>query len=142
MSNELSRNKTLYKIFLVFSKYLPIILFIIQSISLIFNYFRISIPILSCIGGSSLIFMGLLLIISYVFNFCYLYRIPIYGNALLGIICILRYSGLLPIDLIDLYRIFAFIFCSTTITYIVLMYKNRNKPKVDYIRSFCENYCC
>ena len=142
MSNELSKNKTLYKIFLGATKYLPILLFLIQTIALIANYFNIVLPVLTCIAGSSILFMILLLLISYVFKYCYLYRIPIWGNITIGILCILRILGLLPIDLINLYRIFAFISSSTIILYIITTYKNRNNPKVDYFRNFCERYCC
>ena len=142
MSNELSKNKALYKLFLFITKYFPIFLFIMQTIALILNYFNIVLPILTCITGSSLLFMFLLLLISYVFRYCYLYRIPIWGNIIIGILCILRFSGYLPINLIDLYRLFTFVISLTVILFVIVAYKTRNNPKIDYIKQFCERYNC
>ena len=142
MNNEILKNKQIYKILLVIIKYLPIILFGIQTFLLGMNYMGIVLPVMTCIGGSSLIFMATLLIISKVFRFCYLYRIPIWGNIIIGMITILRISGYIPISLISLYRLYAIIVSIVILLFIIIKYKNRNKPKVNYLRNFCERYCC
>lgn len=140
MSNE-TFSKTLYKIFSIVSKFSPILLFIIQIISLFVNFLGIKIYILSHIAGSSILFMLTLLLISYVFKYCYLHRIPIWGNIIIGILCMLRKLDCLPVDLINLYRIFAFIISFIIALYVVVAYKTRNNPKVDHFKEFCKGCC-
>lgn len=140
MSNE-TFNKTLYKVFLITSKFIPLCLFLIQIFSLVLNYYKINSPILSYIAGSSMSFMLILLLISYVFKYCYLHRIPIWGNMTIGILCILRTAGCLPVDLINLYRIFAFIISFVIALYVIVAYKTRNNPKVDHFKEFCKGCC-
>lgn len=142
MNNDILRNKRLYKIFISLVKYLPSVLMIIQIIAIALNYLGISALLLNCVGGVSILFMVLLYFISYIFRFCYLYRIPLIYNLIVIILSVMIVTGTLPIDIMDLYRIYG-IFTGVFVSlFIYLMYKNRNKPKVDYIRSFCENYCC
>lgn len=142
MSNEIVKNKVLYKIFLWITKYVPILLFLVQIFLTAMNYMGIACPIITCIAGSSFVFLGLLLLISYVFRYCYLYRIPIWGTFIIGFLIVLRISGLLPIDLLDFYRIIAVISGLVISLYIIVAYKNRNKPKRDYIKEFCDRYYC
>jgi hypothetical protein len=142
--NDLIRNKNLYKIFLSLLKFLPMILSIIQIILTSLNYFGISCTILTYIGGSSLLFIGLLFMMSYIFRFCYLYRIPLWYITIIGILNLLRYFGYISIDLELYYRlcmIITGIFISLFIGY---KYKNRKNPKIDHIKQLCENYvnCC
>lgn len=142
--NDLIRNKNLYKIFLSLLKFLPMILSIIQIILTSLNYLGISCTFLTYIGGSSLLFIGLLFMMSYIFRFCYLYRIPLWYITIIGILNLLRYFGCIPIDLESYYRIcmaITGIFISLFIGY---KYKNRKNPKIDHIKQLCENYanCC
>lgn len=142
--NNSNLNKTLYKVFLIILKYTPIFLAFIQSLNILTNFLNLEITVLTAIGGISFPFILLLFIMSFVFKFCYLYRMPlVYVTALWLISIIDSFIGI-PIDTLNMFRVYAFIFGVFIITYVIFIYKNRNKPKVDYIKQMCENYskCC
>lgn len=142
--NDTIRNKNLYKIFLSLVKFLPMILAIFQMVGLYYNAQGISTHILSCLGGTSFLFIALLFIVSYIFRFCYLYRIPLWYIATIGLLKILRTIGVIPVDLEMLYRIYTFISGICIGLFVGFMYKNRKNPKIDHIKQLCENYanCC
>ena len=144
MNIELLRNKYLYKIFLAVLKYIPMVLGILNIISTLLNLIGVRSVLLSYVGGTSFIFIGLLYIMSYLFNFCYLYRIPLYYLTSIIIINIFRTFGFLPIDLIYLYRIHAIILGIFMSLFIIYMYKNRNNPNknIDHIKELCKRYGC
>lgn len=81
-----SISKYLYKTFLIVTKYIPIILALVFVTTLIFNYLGKAVPILAYFGGVSFVFIGLLYLMSFVFQFCHLYRIPLHyvtiGNSI------------------------------------------------------------
>lgn len=132
-------NKNVYKIFLSTVKYIPIITAFLKIISTMLNYFNIVSPILIYLCGTSLPFTIVLLLIATVFKFCYLYKMPIYYIFTIdGFILMSKY---VTIDVLDLYRIYFIISGIFMIIYIVYAYKNRNKPKRDYIKEFCNRYC-
>ena len=137
-------NKNLYKIFLILLKYTPMFLAIMQSLIVFTNFLGLNLQIISFMGGVSLPFIIMLFIMSYVFRFCYLYRIPlIYLFSIWSIATTDLFIGI-PLSTINMFRLYAFVFGIFIITFVVYMYKNRNKPKVDYIKQMCENYsnCC
>ena len=136
-------NKSLYKIFLNIVKYLPMTLALFQIVLTTLNYFGIAAIGLTYLGGSSVLFVALLYIISYVFKYCYLYRIPLWYITLILFLGMLRTFGLLPLDLLDLYRLYTIISGLFTLLFIGYAYKNRNNPnnKIDYIKDLCERYC-
>lgn len=134
-------NKYLYKVLLSFIKYIPIVLAIALLMNLICLYNSISIPILSQVFGISMMFIILLYLLSFVFKFCTLYRIPLYYITLNnGISCLYEYS-ILTISTISVYRLMFIITGIAIIIYVWLMYKNRNNPKIDPIKQLCETYC-
>lgn len=136
-----SINKTLYKIFLIFIKYIPVILSINFICNLICNYFRLSLTLFSYLGGVSFIFIILLYLLSFVFKFCYLYRIPLHYITLGNVIGSLRQFNIITLPVLGMYRLYFIITGISLVVYVCLMYKNRNKPKVDPIKQLCENYC-
>lgn len=140
MNTNLIENKNLYKLFLSVIKYNPMIVAIIHTLALIFHYFGIQAVLLSCIGGISILFIIILYLISYVFKFCYLYRVPLWYLSVILIINILRNSGILSLKLLGLYRLYAIVFGFFLVVFIIYMYKNRKNPKVDPIKQLCENY--
>lgn len=144
MTNDTIRNKNLYKIFLSIIKFLPMTLALIQMLGLYLNAIGITSSVLACFGGASFLFIGLLFIMSYIFRFCYLYRIPLWYITIIGILNLLRYFGLIPIPLEALYRVYTFISGTCISLFVGFMYKNRNNPKIDHIKQLCENYvkCC
>lgn len=142
MNTQLLKNKNLYKITAILVKYLPSVLALWQILMTILNYFGFAIPLLGCLGGTSLIFLGLLYLLSYLFQYCYLYRIPLGYNFTIGVLIMLRTSGFLnSIMLLDFYRILMIITGAFILIFVYFMYKNRNNPKVGGIKSFCEKYC-
>ena len=98
-------------------------------------------PILTYIGGTSLMFILLLYLISFIFKFCYLYRLPLHHITCGNVIGILDKVFKFPISNLGMLRIYFILFGIMLIVYIWYVYKNRNKPKIDYIDNLCETYC-
>lgn len=134
-------SKNLYKIFLIFTKYIPSLLAILYIVNTACVYLHITIPIIYYFGGTSFLFIGLLYLISWVFQFCHLYRIPLHYLVIGNTIGIIDTHWLLPISSIGMLRIYFILFGIMLVIYIWLMYKNRNNPKVDPIKQLCETYC-
>ena len=134
-------NKYLYKLFLIFVKYLPITLAIIFILNLWCNYHKIYSYIFSYFGGASFLFLGLLYLVSYVFQFCHLYRIPLHyiviGNGIGTFNKVFQY----PIDSLIMYRLYFILTGVALLIYIWFMYKNRNNPKVDRAKQILDKYC-
>lgn len=140
MSNTV--NKSLYKIFLLIMKHVPVILGITQIICLILNYLGKNILLLSCFGGTSFMFIGILFIFSYLFKFCYLYRIPLYYITITTILTSVDALIGIPIETILLYRIHGIIAGISSIAYIIYAIKNKNRPCINYIDRLCDNSMC
>lgn len=134
-------SKNLYKIFLIFTKYTSFLLAILFVINTACVYFKMFIPIIYYFGGTSFIFIGLLYLISFVFQFCYLYRLPLHYVTFGNIIGIIDKHFTLSLSSIMLLRMYFIAFGVMLIAYVWLMCKNRNKPKVDPIKQLCETYC-
>lgn len=142
MNNAILRNKQLYKIFISIIRYTPMTIAACHIISLIFNYFGIKLIFLAALGGTSILFIGILYLISYIFNFCYLYRIPLYYSTVMVIFYVIRSFGLLPIDLEILYRVYAIIAGFFISLFVYYKYKNRNNKNIDHIKELCKRYGC
>lgn len=140
--NKTVGSKNLYKIFLSVVKYLPITLALFQLSGIILNLMGIVLPIITCIGGASILFLLLLWIISYVFRFCYLYRIPLWYVTIITTLVIIDSFIGLPITTLTLFRLHGFIAGSFIIVFIIYTYKNRNNPNIDYISDLCRRYLC
>ena len=134
-------NKYVYKIFLSIIKYIPTLLSVIFIINFICNYMNIIIPAISYFVGVSFVFILLLYLISFVFRFCYLYRVPLHYITASNIIGVLRQFNVITLPVLGMYRLYFIITGITLVVYVCLMYKNRNKPKVDPIKQLCETYC-
>lgn len=70
--------KNLYKLELLLIKSLPLLIAICYLLNTILSYFNIDAPILSYLGGMSLLPIIFILISSFVFKFCIYHRLPIY----------------------------------------------------------------
>lgn len=134
-------NKYLYKIFLICTKYLPITLAVLFVINLICNHYKLSFSFLVYFGGVSFSFLGLLYLMSWVFQFCHLYRIPLYYITIGNIIGVFNKEFPNVIPSIIAVRVYFIITGIMLLIYIWFMYKNRSNPQVDYIKQLCENYC-
>jgi hypothetical protein len=143
-TSENHLNKCLYKLFLILVKYTPMLLAIIHTLGILFNFIGVELNIMYYLGGISIPFLALLFIISYVFKFCYLYRIPLWYLIVTFTISAVDGFIRIPVDTINMFRIYAIVFGLFIITFVCYMYKNRNKPKIDHFKQLCENYsnCC
>lgn len=135
------KSKTLYKIYLSIIKYTPMILACLQIIGTIFNRYNISSSTIACVGGTSWLFIGMLYIASIIFRFCYLYRLPLYYITLINILFMIDVFIGIPISAIMLFRLHLILFGIFIFIFVLFMYINRNNPKVDHLKKFCEGCC-
>ena len=71
-------NKALYKIQLYLIKVIPMVMAFISLVNTVFSYYDIDLPILSYIGGYSILTIVFLYLASYVFKFCEYHRMFIH----------------------------------------------------------------
>lgn len=139
MSNA-TVNKTYYKIFLSYIKYVPNLLAIIQILCLILSYLKVTSFAVTCIGGTSIIFILLLYGISYVFQFCGTHRLSLhYVSIITGLTIFDWYIGI-PLNVEALYTLYAIITGAFMTSWIIIWYKNRKNPKIDHIKQLCDSY--
>lgn len=135
--NQLDKN--LYKIFITTIKYVPTLLAMTKILSLALSYFKITSFALTCVGGTSIILLVILYLISYIFKFCGLYRLSLNYVSLITGISILDWYFNLPVC-IGSYPMYFALTGLFIIAWIVYWYKNRHNPKVDYIKRLCDTY--
>lgn len=140
MKSDLLKHKYLYKLTAIIVKYLPSGLALWQILMTSLNYLGIMVPVFGFVGGVSLAFLGLLYLLSYLFQYCYLYRIPLGYNLVINIVVLLRSMNILPMELSILYRILGIITGIFISIFVFFMYKNRNNPKIGGIKAFCDKY--
>ena len=133
-------NKNLYKLFLGIVKIIPNILAILKIITLVFNYFKIPTFAITCFGGTSIITLGIMYLISYVFKFCGTYRVSLHYTTLIYGLTLLDYYIGIPISVENLYRLYAIITGAFMTLWIIIWYKNRKNPKIDHIKQLCDSY--
>lgn len=78
MAVEANLNKALYKIQLYLIKVIPMVMAFISLVNTVFSYYDIDLPILSYIGGYSILTIVFLYLTSYVFKFCEYHRMFIH----------------------------------------------------------------
>ena len=78
MAVEANLNKALYKIQLYLIKVIPMVMAFISLVNTVFSYYDIDLPILSYIGGYSILTIVFLYLASYVFKFCEYHRMFIH----------------------------------------------------------------
>ena len=139
-----SINKNLYKIFLGSIKVIPNILALMKITGLFLSYFHISTFTLTCISGTSLIFLTILYLVSYIFQFCGTHRVSLNYVTTITILTIIDYYIGIPFTVINLYRLYIIITGVFITSWIIIWYKNRHNPKIDHIKQLCERYivCC
>lgn len=133
-------NKELYKIFLIIIKFIPNILALTKVISLILSYCKITSFVLTCTFGTSIIFIILLYLISIIFRFCGTHRLSLHYVTLITGLSIIDYYIGLPLSNVSLYYLYSIITGIFITLWIYIWYKNRNNPKIDYIKQLCDNY--
>lgn len=132
-------DKNLYKIFITVIKYVPNILALMKIVSLILSYFKITSFFITCVSGTSIIFLLLLYLISYIFRFCGLYRLSLNYVSLITGLTIVEWYLDLPFC-IGSYSMYFALTGLFIIAWIVYWYTHRNNPKVDHIKRLCDSY--
>lgn len=97
MAENLS-NKTLYKIFLVLLKIIPMIISFCMVLNTFLSYLYINTEILSIFGGVSFLTIVFLYIASYVFKFCNYHRMFIHYITIQWIINLIDYYVGVPLS--------------------------------------------
>lgn len=95
---------------------------------------------LTCIGGTSIITLIILYLISYIFKFCGTHRMSLHYVTLVTVISILDYYIGLPINNENLFRLYGIITGAFMTSWIIIWYKNRKNPKIDHIKQLCDSY--
>lgn len=139
MNNDLN-NKQLYKIFLWYVKFLPNMLFLLKIIGLTLNYFKIKSFLITCFGGTSILILVLLYLISFTFKFCGTHRVSIYYITIIHIITMVDYFIGIPISVDNLFSLYGIVTGIFIMTWLVTWYKNRNNPKTDHIKNLCDKF--
>lgn len=91
-------NKGIYKVELLMLKVIPMLLSAIYFLNTILSYFYIDLPILSWIGGFSLLSWLFLYISSFAFHFCLYHRMFLYYIAVCNIISFIDYYYGIPVS--------------------------------------------
>lgn len=140
MINETSVNKRLYKVFLGLVKVIPNILAVLKIITLILNYYKLPTFLFTCVGGTSIIILILLYLISFIFRFCGIYRLSLNYVTLITTLSIFDWYIGIPASIETIWRMYVIITGIFMTSWIIIWYKNRNNPKIDYIKRLCDNY--
>ena len=90
--------KEIYKIELYTIKIIPMAISVIYLLNTILSYCYIDLPILSWIGGLSLLPWLFLYLSSFVFRFCIYHRMFLYYIAVCNILSYIDYTWTLPIS--------------------------------------------
>lgn len=91
-------NKGIYKLELLMLKVIPMLLSAVYLLNTVLSYFCIDLPILSWIGGFSLLSWLFLYISSFAFHFCLYHRMFLYYIAVCNILSFVDYYYGIPIS--------------------------------------------
>lgn len=106
---EESLSKSLYRIELYLIKVIPMVLSGIALLNTILSYFYIDVPLLSYLGGVSVLTITFLYLSSYVFKFCAYHRMFIHYITLNWILNIIDYYIGIPLDNKELFMMYMII---------------------------------
>lgn len=95
--------KTLYKLLIGSLKTIPMVISLLYLVNVIFSYYCIDIPLLSIIGGMSLLPWLFLYLASFVFHFCTYHRMFLYYILVNNIITLTDYYIGIPLNNRDLF---------------------------------------
>lgn len=106
---EESLNKSLYKIELYLIKVIPMVLSGIALLNTVLSYLYIDVPLLSYLGGVSVLTIAFLYISSYVFRFCAYHRMFIHYITVNWVLNIIDYYIGIPLDNKELFMMYIII---------------------------------
>ena len=119
MTVEESLNKSLYKIELYLIKVIPMVLSGIALLNTVLSYLYIDVPLLSYLGGVSVLTIIFLYISSYVFKFCAYHRMFIHYITVNWVLNIYDYYIGIPLSNKGLFLLYMSI---TGITLFIILY--------------------
>lgn len=128
MKEENYLKRSNYKLFLFISKYLPYVLSLLYMTNTIFSIFFIDLPILSIIGGMSILPIIYILCTSFLFKYCIYHRLPIYYICLNDCINWLVFKEIIPMSDI-MYIICSLLLIFVTIIITTILYLKEKKRK-------------
>ena len=120
------RSKDLYKIELYLIKVIPIIISGIYVLNTALSYFDIDVPLLSYLGGISILPLIFLYISSYVFRFCSYHRMFLHYISLNWILDVIDYYWGIPVSDKDLFLLYMII---TGIFLFIILYLHQKKRR-------------
>lgn len=109
MEKEEKLNKSLYRIELYLIKVIPMVLSGIALLNTVLSYFYIDVPLLSYLGGVSVLTIAFLYLSSYVFKFCAYHRMFIHYITLNWVLNIIDYYIGIPLDNKELFMMYMII---------------------------------
>lgn len=124
---ERLKSKYLYKILVVTIKYTPIVILIVQILYSTLAYFCINNLWLSYIGSVSLVNIVYLYIASYVFRFCYLYRLSLHSVILVNLIALYDTLFRIPLSDLNMLRVYLVILLVGVIAFIKFKIKDNKR---------------
>lgn len=95
---ERLRSKFLYKVFIIAIKYVPVLMTLIYILNTTLCWFNIDCPVLSSIGGVSLLTWLFMYVATYVFRFCEYHRLLLYFILMDDCISIYDYYIGIPLE--------------------------------------------
>ena len=123
-------NKKYYKYFLIAIKYLPIFDLILEILYSITAYLVYDGIIFTFIGGFSLSGLCILYMASYVFKYCYLYRISLHTITLVNILALYDSFIRIPLSDLNMLRLYLIILIIGVISFILFKYKDHKKQNI------------
>lgn len=135
IAEERLKSKFWYKLFLVSVKYFPMFDIIIEITYSILAYFNYNPIIITFIGGFSLTGLLLLYIASYVFRFCYLYRLSLHSILLVNVLAMYDSFIGIPISDLNILRVYLVILLIGLLSFIKFKVRDarHNKKSVSKI---------
>ena len=132
---EKLKSKSLYKILLLTIKYSPILILVVQISYSTLAYLNINNEWLSYIGSASAINIVYLYIASYVFRFCYLYRLSLHSIVLTNLLALYDTLVGIPISDLNILRVYLVILLIGVISFI--KFKTNDKANKIVITEVC-----
>jgi hypothetical protein len=139
---ETTLNKNMYKVFISVIKFLPNLLALFKMAGLVLSYFKMSSFVITCLGGTSIVLLVLMYLISIIFKFCGHHRISLHYVITITLLSIYDFYIGIPLNVKNLFKLYILITGVFVSLWIWFFYKNRKNPKVDHIKQLCERYIC
>lgn len=123
-------NRTLYKVFILMLKYIPMIIALIYILNTILSYFYIDIPVLSNIAGISILPWLFMYIATVVFKFCLYHRMFLWYILVTDLLNIVDYYLTIPIKDLELLMIHSGITGVFLFIILFLYVKSHKRPSI------------